>query len=163
VKLPYLVDVIATKILGRPITEGRHEAWQFGAVTKEAWNYLEGCGPSSTPFHVAHAKRIDDQIVRVEAASADVGLSPDEEDIVDFVSREFSDVFATELGFMTKAMNPSIATWVTARHLPVDMGPDAYDRLTAEYQSIARLAASVSLETLREKSTPISCIEDIVA
>src|SRR4051812_44426009 len=40
VKLPYLVDVVANHVLGKPITEGHHEAWKWGVVTSEAWRYL---------------------------------------------------------------------------------------------------------------------------
>src|SRR3954447_22102207 len=51
VKLPYLVDVIAMHILGRQITEGTHQAWDYGVVTSQIWHYLNKCDYSPI-FHL---------------------------------------------------------------------------------------------------------------
>jgi len=40
-KLPYLVDLIALRVLGRRITKAQHETWEHGVVTREAWTIVK--------------------------------------------------------------------------------------------------------------------------
>jgi uncharacterized phage-associated protein len=35
--VPYLVDVVASHLLGHRITEGTHETWDYGVVTREVY------------------------------------------------------------------------------------------------------------------------------
>ena len=44
-----------------------------------------------------------------------------------------------------------------------DLGPDAYDRLSEDYQRMAALVASLTLDQLRRASIPVEDIEDAVA
>lgn len=162
VKLPYLVDVVATHVLGAPITEGAHQAWELGVVTSEAWHYLDKCDPASSAFQIEPVPFSEEQRIQVapEAQSA-VNLTREQEAIVDFVKAEFGSMLANELGFMTKVMNPSIRSWGVNR--PADVGQDAYDRMSAEYQTMAAMAASVTLEQLRRTSILVTNIEDAIA
>src|SRR5580658_6738681 len=85
VKLPYLVDVVATHVLGGPITEGSHQTWDFGVVTSEAWRFLDTCGQTSSPFRVEPVRYSEEKRVRVEDDAKDVELSPEQQQVVDFV------------------------------------------------------------------------------
>lgn len=163
VKLPYLVDVIANRVLGKPITEGHHEAWTHGVVTSEAWHYLThaevdpGSVFSVEPVPFSEEKRIT---LLVPDADEDE-LSDAERRVVDYAISEFMNVWAKDLGEMTKIMNPAIRRWGTNK--PADIGLDAYDRMSAEYQAMSRLASSWTLDRMRRSSEPLGDVEDAIA
>jgi hypothetical protein len=162
VKLPYLVDVVATHVLGARITEGSHQAWDRGVVTSEVWHHLDKCEPGSSVFQVEQARYSEEQLIQVSpGAQSTAKLTREQEAVVDFVKEEFASMLANDLGFMTKVMNPSIKGWGVNR--PADLGPNAYERMSAEYQAMATRAASLTLEHLRRNSIPVSNIEDAIA
>jgi uncharacterized phage-associated protein len=161
VKLPYLVDVIATHVLGTPITEGFHQAWDHGVVTSQAWRHLDRCELTSSPFRVEPVPFSEEQRIRLAEGVLDRELTPAQQAIVDFVVQEFAAIPAGELGLMTKLMNPSIATWGINHR--ADTGEDAYERMSAEYQEMARRASSLTLDSLRRSSIAITSIEDVIA
>ena len=78
VKLPYLVDVVATHVLGMPITEGSHQAWDHGVVTSQAWRHLDKCGHTSYPFSVEPVPFSEEQRIRVAEGVRDTGLTPEQ-------------------------------------------------------------------------------------
>lgn len=160
VKLPYLVDVLAHQVLGRSITEGRHETWSHGVVTSEAWHHLHSLPPGAA-FRVTPVPYSEE--IRVEAAdeAAEAMLSADEQRIVDFVADEYAFVPATELGALTKRMNPSIRGW--GMNHPADTGGDAYERMTPEYIEMSEAVSGITLDQLRRGSHPISKPEDVIA
>ena len=129
-KLPYLVDVVANHVLGEPITEGSHQTWEHGVVTAEAWRHLDRAGSG-------HLFRVDPVPWSEEKRGS--ALSPEEEAIVDAVLAEYGNISATDLGLVTKRMNPRIPSW-GANHR-ADIGEDAYDRLSWEYQEMVDIAA----------------------
>ncbi|HEV3460384.1 MAG TPA: hypothetical protein VHG32_27895, partial [Thermoanaerobaculia bacterium] len=88
-------------------------------------------------------------------------LSDAELAIVDYVRETYGSVPAGELGKMTKVMNPEIDCW--GGNLRADTGLDAYDRMTAEYQEMAKRAASITDEELRRHSLLVVNLEDAVA
>lgn len=160
VKMPYLVDVLARQVLGRVVTEGHHQAWEHGVVTAEAWHHLHALSPASgfktTP--VPYSEEI-----RVEAVEEipEGALSSDEERIVDFVAEEYAYCPPTELGEMTKRMNPALRGWGSNR--AAGIGGDAYERMTPEYLEMSESVASLTLDHLRRSSRPISSPEDVIA
>lgn len=160
VKLPYLVDVIAMHFLERPITEGNHQAWEHGVVTSEAWHYLDKIKESSV-FHLEPVRWSEEKSVVIDAEEPPGELTPEEQRIVDFVVGEFGGLKASELGRMTKFMNPDIRSW-GSNHM-ASLGPDAYDRMSADYQEMAERASSITLDQLRRLSTPVDDIEDALA
>jgi len=160
VKLPYLVDVVATHVLGRRITEGTHQAWDHGVVTSEMWHYLDKCDDSSV-FHLETVPWSEEKRVIIDADKAAYELSPEEEAIVDFVAQELV-LKAGELGRLTKLMNPEISAWGIGNRA-ASLGPDAYDRMSKDYQEMAELAMSVTLDQLRRSSIAVEDIEDAVA
>jgi uncharacterized phage-associated protein len=162
VKLPYLVDVVANHVLGRPITEGHHEAWKYGVVTSEAWRYLSRAedDPGSA-FHVEEIPFSEEKRITAGEAVADDALSEDERRIVDYIASEYASAWAMSLGSMTKRMNPEMATW--GNNHPADIGSDAYDRMSADYQEMAAWVAAWPLDRLRRSWHPVEDIEDVIA
>lgn len=159
VKMPYLVDVLAQHVLGRVLTEGHHEAWEHGVVTSEAWHYLTL--PLASGFKVTPVRYSEEIKVEVTEEAPEAALSPEEERIVDFVAQEYAYVSATELGEMTKRMNPALRTWGGNR--AAEVGGDAYERMTPEYLEMSESVARVTLDHLRKSSRPYSSPEDVIA
>lgn len=160
VKLPYLVDVVAVHFLERPITEGNHRTWEHGVVTREVWHYLDKCKESPV-FHLEPVRWSEEKRVVIDAEEPATELTAEEQRIVDFVVGEFGAVTASDLGRMTKFMNPGVRSWGSNR--PANLGSDAYDRMSPDYQEMAERASSVTLEQLRRVSKPVDDIEDALA
>ncbi len=162
VKLPYLVDVVAQRVLGRPITEGHHQAWEHGVVTAEAWRYLDK-GDESSVFFLEPVPWSEEKRVRLneDCKPGTSELTDQEQRIVDSVIAEFAETPAGELGRMTKRMNPQITSW--GRNGMADTGTDAYDRMSPEYQEMAEAASSWTLDRLRMESEPVTDLEEAVA
>ncbi len=159
VKLPYIVDVVANHVLGRPITEGTHETWEKGVVTREVWHFLrKGKSPIC---HLEPVPWSEEQKLVIDAEAEEPVLTPEEERIVDFVAQEFGKMRAGELGRLTKVMNPEISKWRSNKR--ADIGAKAAERLSEDYRAMAELAASWNLEKLRKESLPVADIEDAVA
>jgi uncharacterized phage-associated protein len=163
VKLPYLVDVLATHLLGKAITEGRHEAWDYGVVTKQAWHHLDRCDSGESVFRLKAVQHSEEKRVELlpAARGLDDRLTKAERAIVDQVRETFGSVPATELGKMTKFMNPEIGSW--GGSLRADTGDDAYERMTPEYQEMAARVASITDEELRRQSFVVVNLEDAIA
>jgi hypothetical protein len=161
VKLPYLVDVLACRVLGRAITEGHHETWEHGVVTSEVWHYLRAC-PTPSDFIVQSVPFSEE--IRVEVSKASSGddlLTEEERRIVDFVAEEYSLLQSVEIGLMTKRMNPGISAWGRNHRASVEL--DAFERMSPDYLEMAEMADGVSLAQLRREGEPICSPEDAVA
>lgn len=160
VKLPYLVDVVARYVLGVPITEGTHEAWENGVVTSEIWHHFDKCEESPV-CHLEPVPFSEERRVVIDAEEQESALTPEERRVVDFVAEEYGLTRATHLGRMTKIMNPHILKWGNNRE--ADTGADAYDRMSEDYQEMAQAVASITLDHLRRHSNPVEDIEDAIA
>jgi len=162
VKLPYLVDVVAMNLLGRKITEGTHLRWDHGVVTSEVWHHLDKCIPLShfrlEPVPCSEERKV----VVIDDRDFSETLTPDEEEIVDFVGDEYASVKAVRLGEMTKLMNPTATGWGTNQ--PADLDAEAYERMDPGYQRMAeRLITIRTLEQLRRLSVPVRDLKDLIA
>lgn len=161
VKLPYLVDVVANHLLGGPITEGHHEAWDNGVVTSEVWHYLKKCDDSPV-FHLEPVLYSEERRLVIDSADvAEVVLTEQEEQVVALVAREFGKVRAVDLGRMTKLMNPEISSWGTNK--PARTNEDAFERLSDDYQAMAEAVSALTLERLRRAYEVVEDIEDALA
>jgi uncharacterized phage-associated protein len=160
VKLPYIVDVVAKHVLGEPITEGHHEAWDKGVVTSEVWHHLTK-REDSPVFHLEPVPWSEERKLVIDAEGETPPLTPEQEQIVDFVAREFGGVRAVDLGRLTKLMNPAISTWGSNRR--ADVGEDAFERLSDDYQAMAEAVAALSLDELRRDYEVVEEIEDALA
>lgn len=152
VKLPYLVDVVAFKILGHRITEGTYEPWQYGVVATEVYDLITdarhgGEALEGTPFAVDEPRGYEDrQILQLgEHADQAATLSNDERDIVEFVAIQYAQMSPSELGRLTKRMNPHIKSWPCGRTVHVDAR--AYGHLPVEWDAAD---AEIALQRIRE-------------
>lgn len=160
VKLPYLVDVVANHVLGHRVTDGHHQAWEHGVVAAEAWNYFKA-RPVDSSFELTPVTYSEETRVQVEEDAAEALLDEDERRIVDFVAEEYAYVSATELGRLTKRMNPAVRVWGSNHE--ADVSENAYERISWDYQEMVEAVSHVSLDRLRRESRPISSPEDAVA
>lgn len=136
VKLPYLVDVIAVKELGRRITDARFEAWKQGVVAREAWVGVT-YPPAGCVFQIERPDFDEGWTIRL-AGKPEARLSEDELRIVGFVAERYGSMNAQDLGTLTKALNPQIPRerWGSNAEPAVD--EDAYARLSEGWQSFWR-------------------------
>ena len=136
VKLPYLVDVVAVRILGRPISSSTYQTWKWGVVNREIWDlikYYEG----GEFFQVArHGWFGGGQEVRLRDVSIADRLTEAEREIVAFVADEFGRLDADELGKLTKSMNPEIEPAEWGQNQPANVSEDAYARLSVDWQDL---------------------------
>ncbi len=118
VKLPYLVDVVARHALGRSITEGSHQTWDFGVVTSEVFQFMTHGMGAGYKFNVEPD-----------------ALSHQEKEVVDYVVDSYGGMTAGKLGALTKALNTDLdkSEWGTNR--VAETGEDAYARLAPEWQA----------------------------
>jgi len=165
VKLPYLVDVMAARVLGTPITEGTHQAWDHGVVTSELWHHLDGLGARNTveasTFTTRNVPFSESKLIEATEQASDAALSEEELRIVDFVSTEYGSLSATELGLMTKYMNPAMVSWGSNRAAKVN--EDAYIRMTPDYQEMAQTINDTSFEAMAKSAQPMERSRDVLA
>jgi len=161
VKLPYLVDVVANHVLGHAITGASHEAWQYGVVTSEAWRHLDRSGQVESNFALESVPFSEEKRVLVRGDLDDFPLTQDEIRVVDYVAALYSEVQATDLGELTKFMNPEVGLW--GGNSRADISETAYERMSAEYQNMARDAEMFSLGSLRRISRRATSAEDMIA
>lgn len=159
VKLPYLVDVVAKNVLGRRITEGTHEAWQYGVVTSEVWHYLEQA-EGSPILHMEPVPFSEEKRLIIDT-DQEPELTPDEQRIVDYVAEEYAMSRAVDLGRITKLMNPEIPTWGSNRE--PNLGEDAYDRMSQDYLDMAEVVSDATLDRLRRGSVAVEGVEEAIA
>ena len=161
VKLPYLVDVIAVRVLGRTISGGSHEAWDHGVVTSEAWRHLRRQEGRGGPFEVKEVPFSEEIRVRARGeVPAESTLTYEEQRIVDFVADEYAGLSATDLGRLTKSMNPEIARWGSNHR--ADISLNAYERMSPEYLDMAETVEGVTLDHLRRNARSISSPEQVL-
>ena len=161
VKLPYIVDVVANRVLGHPITEGSHETWENGVVTSQVWHYLTKADDPDV-FRLEPVPWSEERKVVVAVDDKDAELTEDEQKVVDYVAHEYGGISAGALGTLTKTMNPDLSSWGTSnRHASITS--DAYDRLSDEYQEMVESISGVTLEQLERDSVPVKEIEEALA
>jgi hypothetical protein len=153
VKLPYLVDVIAVKELGRRITEAKFEAWKQGVVARDAWigvTYPREGGI----FQVDRPDYDEGWTIRLAGEPA-VPLSPEELGIVDFVAERYGSMTAQDLGTLTKALNPEIPRERWGSNAQPALNDDAYARLSEGWRSFWQILSSQDLADESNWSEPI--------
>jgi uncharacterized phage-associated protein len=155
VKLPYLVDVLAKRFLGHAITEGRHEAWELGVVTREVYQAitLDRLGPDF--LLEEHRFSESGRRVRLRQEASPTDLSADELAIVDYVARCYGRLPAEQLGTLTKLLNTDLPAeaWGTNALARVDC--EAAARLDEAWQKLGRRLPALDLEDRNLWSEPI--------
>ncbi|HSK77321.1 MAG TPA: Panacea domain-containing protein [Thermoanaerobaculia bacterium] len=136
VKLPYLVDVVATHYLGAPITEGTHETWDHGVVTREVWTYIQQGGEINGPFVIRDHNYSETGKQISVAGEPEEDLTPEEEAIVDRVAEAYGGLDAASLGKLTKSLNTQFEARVWGKNQKALVDEDAFARLSDSYQSL---------------------------
>ena len=160
VKLPYLVDLVATHVLGRRITNSHHKAWTHGVVTARAWGLIKRAdgGDYFKVYGDAYADGARLSLEQIPPALET--LSEEELAIIDFVADEFGDLPILELAQLTKDLNPEVEEWGGQRELPLT--EDAYQRLPIWYgeDQVDGEIANQRLQELRRNPNTVVSGED---
>jgi len=146
VKLPYLVDVVAKRVLGHPITSGTHQTWEHGVVTREAYRFFshEDVGPLFTETKHEYSESGSRFGIAPDAPAPE--LSPDERAVVQFVAEEFGDLPPTRLGDLTKLMNTELPPDAWGSNTEARTDEEAYLRLQDRWQELGERLLVLDLE-----------------
>jgi uncharacterized phage-associated protein len=135
VKLPYLVDVVSTHALGRRITEATHQTWDHGVVAREVYVFITH-GKGGRRFAVeAHSYSEGGQLIRLQGDPPSI-LTPEEEEVVDYVAELYGHLSPTSLGYLTKSLNPEVGEEAWGSNQEPDVSEDAYAHLSASWQTL---------------------------
>lgn len=158
VKLPYLVDVVAEHVLGRRITEGTFQTWDYGVVTREVWDLVkEGGRPR---FKVGeHFYSEGGRTVALTEDSAPEVLSPEELAVVAYVVEQFGHLNAAELGDLTKCLNPQLAPEEWGSNQRPSTGEDAFARLSPTWLDLWRRLPDLDFSDASLWGEPIQDVE----
>jgi hypothetical protein len=156
VKLPYLVDVVASHVLGGPITGGTHQTWTLGVVTREVWFYAQRGGDINDPFVFKNSNQYEGGKRIYVDGEPDVELTPQEADLVDLVADIWGGHSAENLGRLTKALNTHLKGDVWGRrNEPAALGEDAFARLSSGWQAFNRRLPSLDFSDRQHWGEPI--------
>lgn len=146
VKLPYLVDVVANRVLGHPITPGTHQTWEHGVVTREAYRFFshEDVGPLFTEEKHEYSESGSRFGVAPDAPAPKLSLK--ERAIVQFVAEEFGDLPPARLGDLTKLMNTELPPRAWGSNTEARTDEVAYLRLQERWQELGERLAALDLE-----------------
>jgi uncharacterized phage-associated protein len=138
-KLPYLVDVVAAYVLGRPITDGSHQTWELGVVTREVWSYIQQDSDVNGPFTIKPHPFSEGgfQISLAQNTEPDEPLLAEEKAIVDHVANLYGRLDADSLGKLTKRINTEFDRQAWGRNHKAAVNEDAYARLAEGWQAFA--------------------------
>jgi uncharacterized phage-associated protein len=135
VKLPYLVDVVASHLMGEPFTGGTHETWKFGVVTGEVWAYFRQGGHGGDPFIVKDSNQYPGGRRIYIRDNPSCPLTAVELAVVDAVADSWGRYGTKSLGALTKSLNTQLGPEVWGQNLPGTLGTDAYARLSDGWQA----------------------------
>lgn len=146
VKLPYLVDVVANRVLGRSITRGTHQTWEHGVVTREAYRFFshEDVGPLFTETKHEYSESGARFGLAEDALAPE--LSPEERTIVELVAQEFGDLTPSRLGDLTKLMNTELSADSWGSNTEARTDREAYLRLQDRWQELGERLLVLNLE-----------------
>lgn len=137
VKLPYLVDVVAEHALGRRITEGTFQTWDYGVVTREVWDLAKAGGGDR--FRVGeHFYSEGGRTVALADGVEPAGLTAEELAVVGYVVEQYGHLNAGELGDLTKSLNPELAAEEWGSNQTASTGEDAFARLSPTWLDLWR-------------------------
>ena len=158
VKLPYLVDVVASQVLGQPIANGTYQTWEHGVVTREVFRFIRHGAQGGGVFRV-EPHRYSESGKRISLA-ADVdfssALSSEELAVVDFVADEYGHIAPEQLGHLTKRLNTEMPPQSWGTNKIATVGRDAFLRLGPEWQSLCQRISEANLDDRSRWSEPIN-------
>jgi uncharacterized phage-associated protein len=134
VKLPYLVDVIATHIVGRRVAGGTYQTWEHGVVTREIFAFMTHTDGDERLLVEDHDFSESGRQVRLRGEAPTDGLSAEERAFVDLVADDYGDLDATRLGLLTKSLNTHLSPADWGSNQEAALGEEAYSRLSPGWQ-----------------------------
>lgn len=146
VKLPYLVDVVAERVLGRRITSGTHQTWEHGVVTREAYRFFSHENVSPLFEEQKHEYSESGSLFSLSEDAAPSGLSPEELAIVEYVAEELGDLPPTRLGDLTKLLNTELEADAWGSNTEARTDEEAYLRLQERWQELGDRLPALDLE-----------------
>jgi len=158
VKLPYLVDVVARHTLGRRITEGTHQTWDYGVVTREAYRFFTH--ESGEPLFKVDPHPFSEGGVLISLGQApSPSLEGEEREIVDHVADLYGQMDAGQLGTLTKALNTELEASAWGSNHDAEVGEDAYARLADGWQALYERLPRLDLTDESQWGEPIEDVE----
>ncbi len=157
VKLPYLVDVVARHALGRRITEGTHQTWDYGVVTSEAFWFFHGDG--GPLFKIIPGSVPGNWLISLLRPAPAV-LDGQEEEVVDHVAELYGRMGANRLGTLTKALNTDLEASDWGANRIAETGEDAYARLATGWQSLYEKLQQIDLSDPSQWGPPIDDVDE---
>jgi uncharacterized phage-associated protein len=158
VKLPYLVDVVASQVLGQPIANGTYQTWEHGVVTKEVFRFIKHGAQGDEIFRVeSHQYSESGKLISLAAEpDSGFGLGPEELAIIDFVADEYGHIAPEQLGYLTKRLNTEIPPEGWGTNAAAAVNEDAFLRLGPEWQELCQRISEVDLGDRTKWSEPIN-------
>lgn len=157
VKLPYLVDVIASQVLGHSIGGATYEAWEHGVVAREVFRFVEHEAEADEVFHVEPHQYSESGKLISLAADIDLSpvLSPEELAVIDFVADEYGSIAPEQLGHLTKLLNTEMPPEAWGTNAGAAVNQDAFLRLSPSWQELCQRISEEDLDDRRKWSEPI--------
>lgn len=157
VKLPYLVDVVARHALGRRITEGTHQTWDYGVVTREAYRFftLE----TGKPLFKVEPHHYSEGGVLISLNQPPPSMEEEEREIVDHVAELYGEMDAGQLGILTKALNTELEAGAWGSNHEAEVGEDAYARLADGWQALYERLPRLDLTDESQWGEPIEDVD----
>lgn len=149
-KIPYLVDIVAKHVLGAPLTEGTHQTWKMGVVTREVWVYAQKGGNVNDPFIIKDSNQYPGGKRIYAGGEPDIELTPEQLEIVDVVADIWGGYDADRLGRLTKALNTHLGGEVWGDNRPAAVDADAFARLSAGWEAFNRRLPSLDFSDRRQ-------------
>lgn len=162
VKLPYLVDVVASHVLGRRITEATHQTWEHGVVAREVYTFITHEKGGHRFTVEPHPYSESGQMIRLAQEGADV-LASEEQEVVDYVADTFGHLSPTALGYLTKSLNPEVGPGEWGSNQEAEVSEDAYARLSEDWRAVWNELPFLSLDDESQWGEAIEDPDEYVA
>jgi hypothetical protein len=148
VKLPYLVDVLAAQLLGRPIAGGTYETWEHGVVAREVFRFFRYQAEGDPVFRVEpHEYSESGKRISLWGAAPELGtLLPEGLAIVDFAAAEFGGIAPEQLGYLTKRLNTEVPPEAWGTNARAALNEESFLRLSADRRLLCERISEADLD-----------------
>lgn len=153
VKLTYLVDVLANHFLGRPLTGGTHQTWDYGVVTTEVYRAINR--DRVGPLFRVEPHEFSESGSMLRLVGSPPAFDEAERAVVEHTAEHFGRLNAEDLGTLTKAMNIHLGPDAWGKNHRASIGDDAFARLSETSLRLHRLLPELDLEDRAKWGEPI--------
>ena len=158
VKLPYLVDVLAKRMLGHTIANATYQAWEHGVVAREVFRFIKHESATDDLFKVQSHQFSESgkQISLAKKLDGEQMLSEDELAVVDYVADTYGRLPFDELGILTKRLNTEIPPEEWGSNRAAALEDETFLRLSPDWQSLCERISTTDLSDRSRWSDPIN-------